>query len=397
MGLTEAKLCATIGIDEVANELWDTVVIGAGPAGAMAARQLALAGTKVLLVDRASFPRSKVCGCCVNGAAMRVLEDVGLGDLLQQNKARALNAIHLETSGRTARIRLTDGVSLSRDRLDAALIRAAIESGADFLDQTQALIGSDTPDLREILLKRAETERSTSAKTIVVAGGLGCRVFAASDSDERQASPSSRVGAGVVLDVAPDEFEIGTIYMVCHQDGYVGLVRLEDDRLDIAAALDAKAIKTHNGIPNLVQRILATSNLPIPDQLTKVEWHGTGRLTQHRKHVASARCFFIGDAAEYVEPFTGEGIAWALASGRAVAPIVTTFLKDSDDSKAARAWTRTRDALIAHRSRLCRLVCYLLRYPKLVKVAVRCLAVAPLLARPFVKSLNAQFTTPEDA
>jgi flavin-dependent dehydrogenase len=392
MGLAEADICSTIGIDEVASEHWDAVVIGAGPAGAMAARQLSLSGARVLLVDRATFPRSKVCGCSINGAAMGVLEDVGLGGLLRQLKARDLGAVHLETFGRFARIPLTEGVALSRDRLDAALIGAAIDAGVEFLDQTQALIRAATLGVREIVLKREATEWSTSAKAIVVAGGLGCRIFAAAESEERDVSPSSRVGAGVILDVAPAAYATGTIYMICHGHGYVGLVRLEDDRLDIAAALDAKAIKNHKGIPGLVRHILATSNLPIPEQLTEVEWHGTGRLTQQRKHVASARCFFIGDAAEYVEPFTGEGIAWALASGRAVAPIVSQLLQDGDDSAAERAWTTTHHSLIANRSRLCRVVCDLLRYPILVSFAVRVLAIVPSLARPVIRSLNGSFT-----
>lgn len=397
MTVHEAKISSTIEIDEVASELWDTIVIGAGPAGAIAARQLALSGARVLLVDRASFPRSKVCGCCVNGAAIRVLEDVGLGDLLRQQEARDLSAIQLSASKRSARIPLAEGVSLSRDRLDAALIRAAIEAGAEFLDRTQALIHDETPDERELALKREATERSTSAKTIVVAGGLGCRVFAEAESDERDVSPSSRVGAGVILDVAPADFETGIIYMLCHRHGYVGLVRLEDDRLDIAAAFDAKAIKNHNGIPELVQHIFATSTLPIPDELNDAEWHGTGRLTQHRRHVASARCFFIGDAAQYVEPFTGEGMAWALASGRAVTPIVSKLLQDGSNSAAEHAWTMTHRSLIANRSRLCRLVCYLLRYPMMVSFAVLLLAFVPALARPVVKSLNASFSDSAEA
>ena len=61
---------------------WDALVIGAGPAGSVAARELARRGCRVLLVDKATFPRPKVCGCCVNGAAIRALERLGLGHVL---------------------------------------------------------------------------------------------------------------------------------------------------------------------------------------------------------------------------------------------------------------------------------------------------------------------------
>ncbi|HUG71490.1 MAG TPA: FAD-dependent monooxygenase [Pirellulaceae bacterium] len=391
MALPELRVASTIHLDEAGNRHWDLIVIGAGPAGSMAARESTLRGARVLLVDRISFPRPKVCGCCLNGAAIEVLKEVGLGDLLRQHHAQKLHAVKLASAGHFANIRLSKGVSLSRERFDTALIQAAIEAGVEFLDQTQAMIGEATPDAREIFLKTAAVEQSTSAKAIVVAGGLGCRVFADPDSGERHASRSSRVGAGTVLDVAPAEFTGGTIYMACHKFGYVGLVRLEDDRLDIAAALDADAIKRHGGIGALVEQVLAHARLPIPAALNGANWHGTGRLTQHREHVAAERCFFIGDAAGYVEPFTGEGMGWALASGRAVAPIVLEFLQNDRQLNATQSWTATHQKLIANRARLCRCVSRVLRYPTVVGFAVRLLAFSPWLAWPVVNSLNASF------
>ncbi|MEX0818180.1 MAG: FAD-dependent monooxygenase [Pirellulaceae bacterium] len=414
MAPPELGIPPTLPFDEAGDRGWDVVVIGAGPAGAMAAREAALAGARVLLADRASFPRQKVCGCCLNGAAIGALKQVGLGDLLQQCQARTLHAVRLASAGRFATVQLSTGVSLSRARLDAALIRAAIAAGAEFLDQTQALIGDTTSDARRVvvyrpaegagpsligdttsdarcvILKRGTSEKLVSTKTIVVAGGLGCRVFAEPDRDERHASRASRVGAGTILDFAPAEYGSGTVYMACHRHGYVGLVRLEDNRLDVAAALDADAIKQHGGIAALVDQILTHARLPVPADLNSANWHGTGRLTQHREQVVAERCFFIGDAAGYVEPFTGEGIAAALASGRAVTPIVLEFLRDGRQSNARLAWT-SHQALLAKRARLCRYISRLLRSPALMSMAVRVLAVAPSLAHPVLKALNASF------
>src|SRR5262249_17510298 len=63
----------TLNLAQVTRESWDVLVIGAGPAGALAARQLALAGARVLLVERKTFPRWKVCGACVNEQALSIL------------------------------------------------------------------------------------------------------------------------------------------------------------------------------------------------------------------------------------------------------------------------------------------------------------------------------------
>jgi len=393
MAANESRVEGTLRLDEAANERWEVIVIGAGPAGALAARQSALLGARVLLVDRAAFPREKVCGCCINGAAIGVLIQVGLGDLLRQCQARELCTVHLASQGRFARLRLNQGVSLSRGRFDAALIRAAIEVGAEFLDQTPAQIGATLAESREVHLRNQDSAVTTTATSVIVAGGLGCRVFAEAAAELRQTAEESRVGAGTIVDVAPKYYQTGTIFMACHRHGYVGLVRLEDDRLDIATALDATAIKQHDGIPALVQHILTEAGLPIAAPLDQLNWHGTGRLTQRRQHVAADRCFFIGDAAGYVEPFTGEGMAWALASGRSVAPIVVELCRHNLAPEAARAWKEAHRRLIVRRARRCRYLSRFLRHPSLVSIAIRLLAFAPALANPVVRSLNDSFET----
>ena len=76
---TSMNLAATVTLEEAARRTWGAVVVGAGPAGATAARELARRSVKVLLVDRAAFPRWKVCGCCLNGRAAAVLADGGPG------------------------------------------------------------------------------------------------------------------------------------------------------------------------------------------------------------------------------------------------------------------------------------------------------------------------------
>ena len=75
---------ATLLPGEAADRVWDCVVIGAGPAGALAAREVARRGASVLLLDRAAFPRYKVCGCCLNPRSLGVLDRVGLGHLVGQ-------------------------------------------------------------------------------------------------------------------------------------------------------------------------------------------------------------------------------------------------------------------------------------------------------------------------
>ena len=95
----------------------------------------------------------------------------------------------------------------------------------------------------------------------------------------------------------------------------------------------------------------------------------------------------MGDAAGYVEPFTGEGIAWALASAVALAPFVRRAAEGWTPDLIGR-WRRRLDSLLGGRRRSCWLLTRVLRRPALVAALVRLLAVIPALSRPVVARLN---------
>ena len=91
----------TLSPEAAARRLWDVAVVGAGPAGSLAARELARRGAAVLLIDRARFPRYKVCGGCLNPRAIRQLEKAGLGNLTRSATARrATRPAHSPNGGR---------------------------------------------------------------------------------------------------------------------------------------------------------------------------------------------------------------------------------------------------------------------------------------------------------
>ena len=388
--MNSEMIAGTLDARQAADRQWDVLVIGGGPSGAIAARECARSGASVLLVDRSRFPRRKVCGCCLNGAALGVLEQLGLGQLPNHCGAVEINYFKLASRRRFATVPISSGVSLSRERLDAELIAAAVGSGADFLDNTQAMVGDHGAKFRKISLRSETGEQQTLARMVVVAAGLGNRVFLDRHSEGRQTDRNSRIGAGTILDSAPDDYQPGTIYMACHRQGYVGLVYLEDGRFDIAAALDCSAVKALGGIGPLAEKVIRHSGFRVPDGLGQTKWQGTAKLTQMRQQVYGERFLVVGDAAGYVEPFTGEGMAWGLASGRAVAPFVIESL-DVGTSVSGPQWAEKRTALLHSRMRLCRTVSRLLRYPTVVSIAAWGLSLAPRLAAPVVKSLNKSF------
>ncbi|HEY2910421.1 MAG TPA: FAD-dependent oxidoreductase, partial [Gemmataceae bacterium] len=279
---------------------WDAIVIGAGPAGSIAARQLARRGASVLLVDKATFPRSKVCGCCLNGAALAALGAIGLDHIPKVCGGIPLRTTRLAAGKRYAELRMDAGVALSREALDSALIREAEAAGATFLPGMLAKIDAAGEGLRAVSLNGGKQ----LARIAIEATGLGGRAATV--------RPASRLGAGTIVprEVVPDFFSPGTVYMATGQGGYVGIVRLEDGRLDFGAALDAAFVRSAGGLGPAAASIIATTDWPAVTGLAEFVWKGTPALTRQPEVVAASRLFRVGDAAGYVEPFTGEGMAW---------------------------------------------------------------------------------------
>ncbi|NBT60797.1 MAG: NAD(P)/FAD-dependent oxidoreductase [Planctomycetia bacterium] len=376
-----------IRIEECASQIWDVIIVGSGPAGGLAAILLARKKLRVLLVDKQSFPRSKVCGCCLNGNAVSTLEEAGLSHILSENQAVAVREMCLGSKKTHLTFPLQRQMVLSRERLDSSLISEAMIEGAFFLDTTLAELGQLTPSSREVSLKQGDIQILSSAKIVLAADGLGGRLLVRKNITTHLASNSTRLGAGVTILDPPDFFKNGTLFMTSGNGGYVGLVRLEDGRLDLAAAFDPIAIKKHGSMGALAKSLLQEMNWPLPLDIETAPWRGTPALTGHIEQVASERLFVIGDAAGYIEPFTGEGMAWAFTGANFVAPLIAKGAACWEPG-LAKQWTLKYKAHITNRQGICKVIAFLLRWPLLVKLGLIGLRAFPFLSKPVVAMLD---------
>jgi flavin-dependent dehydrogenase len=169
--------------------------------------------------------------------------------------------------------------------------------------------------------------------------------------------------------------------------GYVGLVRVEDGRLNLAAALDPGFVRRQGSLPAAASVVLSEAGLPPIRTLSDASWRGTPALMRQTAFPAGERLFLIGDAAGYIEPFTGEGIAWGIECGMAVAPLAERGCERWEFGLALE-WARLHRRTIVRRQRLCRLFASLLRSPRFVGMMMNALSWAPSLSAPFVRALN---------
>jgi flavin-dependent dehydrogenase len=380
---------------ELARRRWDTVIVGAGPAGSIAARQLAIQGKAVLVVDRAYFPRAKVCGGCLNATAVELLKQIGLGDILPRLRARSIRGITLAASGRIVPLELQHGgVSVSREAFDLALLDEAKASGAHCLQGANARLSAEASEFRTVELTVGWQRIEVETKVVIAADGLRGSLLRREPRFRRLSVRRPRIGVGAILADPPDRLETGRIYMAVGAGGYVGMVRLEDGQLDVAAALDvgASGDKTLShqsaGPAQAARRIVVEAGLYWPEPLSRLKWHGTAQLSRRLAHVADHRIFAIGDAAAYVEPFTGEGIAWAMSSACAAAPLVIQAI-DGGCTAAAIEWDKLHRRLFGRRMLTCRAVSGLLRSKLFRHTAGFTLLRLPNLSAPLVQYFSA--------
>ncbi len=385
LGTSDASIAGTISLEEAGLQPWDVVIAGAGPAGSLLARSLAAERARVLLVDKAAFPREKVCGSCLNGAALAALRVAGLADLPQRLGAVPLQNMRLRAGRYEAHLALPGGVSLSRRALDAALVRAAVESGAAFAPGTDATLEPPTSEFRAVRLRSGGREFKVKARIAVAADGLSGGFLKETPGMEPIVAPAAPLGAGTVVEGSDDFYKPGTIYMACTRDGYVGAVRLEDGRLDVASAMEQSRMRSLGGAVAAIGQILHAAGFPgLP---AEAQIRGTPLLTRRRGCVAAQGLFVLGDAAGYLEPFTGEGIAWALQQALLLAPIVREAIPGPALEHAQR-WQIQCQRFFRQQRRCCQAAIWMRRSFRLGTLAVALLSRFPGLASPLLRALN---------
>ncbi|HUE70549.1 MAG TPA: NAD(P)/FAD-dependent oxidoreductase [Pirellulaceae bacterium] len=384
----------TLGLLDACSEAWDAVVIGAGPAGSLAARQLARHGLRTLLVEAKHFPRFKVCGGCLSQRALAALTQLGLGNLVPNVGGVPLAELRIVVKQRKVTLRLPCGAVLTRQALDQALVSAALEAGVHFLPDTLAVIDADdTGPLRHLTLRHAAKSGRVRAKVVVCADGIGRSSIRHLPELAPCVAPGTHLGVGAVMETnrlsaaARERFASGRIVMHVAAGGYVGVACGEHDKTIVAAALAPAYLKRHRSPEAAVAAVLAPTGLPSLGDTSGVTWHGTPALTSRARRVAAKGIFVVGDSAGFVEPFTGEGMAWAAESVAAATPLVVRACSGWNPELAI-AWEDSYRFRIRRQQFACRTLAALLRRPWAVSLALGLVSGCPVMADRLIHWLN---------
>ncbi|WP_405982074.1 geranylgeranyl reductase family protein [Streptomyces sp. NBC_00158] len=294
-----------------AAEVWDVVVVGAGPAGASAAYAAASAGRSVLLLEKAELPRYKTCGGGIIGPSRDALPP-GFTLPLQDR----VHAVTFSLNGRLARTRRSKNMLfglINRPEFDAALVAEAEKAGATLRTGTAVSRveqhGAAVPDRRTVAVVLADGE-TVLARAVVGADGSASRIGAHVGVEMDQVDLGLEAEIPVPETVAED-WKGRVLIDWGPLPGSYGWVFPKGDTLTVGViSAKGEGAATKRYLDDFIARLGLAGFEPAVS---------SGHLTRCRKPdspLSRGRVLVAGDAAGLLEPWTREGISFALRSGR---------------------------------------------------------------------------------
>ena len=373
----------------------EVLIVGAGPAGSAAAAGLARAGRDVLLVESHAHPRPKACAEYASPRISEELAQLGIeaaewrGDALPLDGMRVIrgeDAVAMSYHDAAGR---RHSWGLDRERFDATLAAHAAASGARLMERT-ALDdvhwrgGQDASGGRVVgaSLRTAEGRRTVRCRWLI--GADGARSLTAKRLQmELGAGMLRRLGLVAHYEGLPELADHGEMHVA--SEWYVGLAPLAGNRLNVGMALPMNGAKQPaeerfqaaiDGIPAVARRLRGVKRLtPI---------RGASPIGHKVRGTAGRGWMLIGDAAGFIDPFTGEGIYRALRSARAA----VEALAAGDDEGAADRYRAARREAFAAKDGLTWLVQGMLATQPVMGYAIRRLARRPQLAEKLGSALG---------
>lgn len=376
----------------------DVIVVGGGPAGTATALQLAARGLSVTLLDRARFPRDKACSEFMSPAATELLQRLGvLADLEREPSARPA-ALRISARGdcsltgrfsaATVKPWRSFGLALRRDRLDARLLHAAADAGIRVLQgwTVTGLLGERRAAAGVSARGGNGEVRTFSAPVIVGADGLRSLIARAAGKLKRG---RRRRIAFVAHLTGVDDCALGQAEMHVSGGGYAGLNPIGDGLVNAAVVVPARRARSARGRADefLMELLREIPELEPRLRSARIVRHTmvTGPFAQRAQRVVADGLALVGDAAEFHDPFTGDGIHMALKGAELLAPVVSAALESGNASSRALApYARARRQAFAAKRAVERLLALGIAHPRCFASFVRAIGRRPALAHTVV-------------
>jgi menaquinone-9 beta-reductase len=330
----------------VAHE-YDVVVVGAGPSGSACAYWLAEAGYDVVLIEKKKFPREKTCGDGLTPRSVKQLEDMGLaGVLAEHHRFEGLRSLAF---GKTLELKWPEhpdfpnyGYVVTRHDLDFAVAERAEKAGVTLWQETEAL----EPVYENGLVRGARVKRKSSTeseevrgKYVVVADGANSRFGRALGTSRDKSYPLGMAIRGYFTSPRHDEDMIES-HLDLHDrngnvlPGYGWIFPVGDGRINVGVGLLStfnhwKSVNTTHLMEAFVETAPKSWGIS-PETACGPATGGRLPMAFSVQPNVGPTFLVIGDASGSINPFNGEGIAYAYETGRLAAGVLDTALSSAD-------------------------------------------------------------------
>jgi geranylgeranyl reductase family protein len=326
-------------------EVFDVAVIGAGPAGSATGAFLARQGLRVLLLDKADFPRDKTCGDALSPRAIHFLHDLDLGKEVEKSAFQVNDVVVTSPEGSEITIPISPhpdyppyGYIVPRLDLDDLIRERALSAGAEFRGGMRVLNLHPNPASGITLSCRGQRGMlEIEAHTAVIATGANLALLRQLDliPQDQQLSYAARAyfegvrGLGEAIHIRFDGIPL---------PGYGWLFPLRDEAANIGAGFYRRGRHTPPTAREATERFL--EHPPIHNLLKGSVQNGPIRgfpirTDFHRSPIVGPRILLVGEAAGLVNPFTGEGVDYALESAHIASAEITAAFSDGDPAGSA--------------------------------------------------------------
>lgn len=332
------------------------IIVGAGPAGAIAATILARAGARVRLIDRAAFPRDKLCGDTLNPGALALLRHLGLSASIEE---RGLPVHGMRVTGEhgvTIEGRYPRGLcgrALVRRDVDWVLLAGAVAAGAAF-EQSVAVrraiveedVGSRT--VRGVMVGAERSERSLPAPVTIAADGRHSTLAFALGLARHPDRPR-RWAVGAYFDnVAGDAAGMSSFgEMHVRRGRYIGVAQVPGPLTNVCLVKPLAPGDPALGDPSAVLRQELARDPMLGDRFAGARLVQPpvvlGPLAVDATGVGIDGLLVAGDAAGFIDPMTGDGLRFAIRGGELAAIAALEALEHG--------WNGVHDRLTARRRR----------------------------------------------
>jgi len=350
--------------------MFDVAIVGGGPAGSSCAAFCAAAGLRTAIFEREKFPREKVCGDCVNPACWPILRRLEVAERMRGLPHGKLSRVDfIGVTGQRVSVALPADenaeIAIKRSLFDDLLLERARELGATIFEPA-TVTALTSPDPRNEHWKISVGDEVVKSRTLVAADGRNSTVARLCGLLPRPAK--ERVALQSHLPLPPDFGD--RVVLEFRPEGYSGQAPVGEGWLNVCLVSVPKQIAS--------LRAWAERRFGI---LPEHAWRTITPLTREPISPAQPTLFFVGDAARVVEPFTGEGIYYALASGELAAKAIALQGHSGNAGDVAIAYSAAHAQLYRGRLWINRLARSAVLSPRFSSAFLRIARFQPVLLR----------------